>query len=667
MGTSGNGRGSGFDEPFRSRISIQDAAAKLRGKIEKDGQGRDVIRCPGPNHSADDRSLSVWLDDDEPGGIGVHSFSTQTDDDPLALKDWVRAQIGLPNWKPNGKGDRRDDDPIVAKYAYHDAEGTAVLLVNRTKRKSFYQQHIDATGSWVWGGIDERLKVPFRLPELVEAIGKGKDVYVTEGEKGALSMIERGYIATCSPGGAGKWPKHFARWFVGAGRVFILADFDEPGRKHAEKVKSNLGDGPSEVRIINLPGLIPGGDVWDYLASGGDPAFIETMRSGPPPRGHTATELWGMNFPPINFAVPVYIAEGLTLLAGAPKRGKSWLALDLCCAVARGGFTLGDQKCIEGDVLYCALEDSPRRMKSRLKIVCQLADRPPKRLTVWFGKDLPTLGHGCEEALREWIDSVPSPRLIVVDTLNYIRPDRTRDEDPYSYDYRSAVSLQRIAGEFGIAIILVHHTRKSAADDYLESISGTNGLTGGSDAVVVLERQGDGSTVFKGRGRDVEEFEVAMRFEKSTCRWEVLGDAAEARQSDVRTKILKHMREAGWFLTPGEIASQTGLRRNTVDQRLFQMLQSWRDRESRSREIRSPGRRDRRRQGRSDPARRAAGAEMNRSAAGSYDAAEFLMTYPRFRGVIRNSHKKLFISKSRELTSDVPVLFSVSYGSYDPI
>ena len=410
---------------------------------------------------------------------------------------------------------------------------------------------------------------------MIEGIGLGKDVYVTEGEKAALAMIERGYCATCSPGGAGKWPKHFSYWFEGAARVFILADFDEPGRKHAAKVAENLTPAAAEVRIVNLPGLIPGGDVWDYLNAGGDPEKIADMRPGPAPRGHTAVELWGMNFPPVNFAVPVYVAEGLTLLAGAPKRGKSWLALDLCCSVARGGFTLGDQKvCIEGDVLYCALEDSPRRMKSRLKIVCQLADRPPKRLTVWFGKDLPRLGNGCEEALREWIDSVEKPRLIVVDTLNYVRPDRTRDEDPYSYDYRSAVSLQRIAGEFGIAIILVHHTRKSAADDYLESISGTNGLTGGSDAVVVLERQGDGSTVFKGRGRDVEEFEVAMRFEKSTCRWEVLGDAAEARQSDVRSRILKHMRDAGWFLTPTEIASQTGLRRNAVDQRLFQMVKA---------------------------------------------------------------------------------------------
>jgi hypothetical protein len=572
--TSGDGRnGHGFEDNLRPRLSIYDAAAKLRGKVGKDNDGRDVIRCPGPDHSAGDRSLSVWIDDDEPDGFGVFSFSTVDAADPLKTKDWVRRELGLPNWKPKAKNDRRDDDPIVAKYAYQDADGAPVLLVSRTKLKSFYQQHIDEAGAWAWGGIPEAEKVPFKLPELIEGIATGKDVYIVEGEKSALALIERGYIATCSPGGAGKWPKHFAAWFDGA-RVIILPDHDEPGRKHAEKVLANLDGVASEVRVINLPGLIPGGDVWDFLATGGDPARIADMRPGPAPRGHTAAELWAMAFPAINYAVPVYIAEGLTLFAGAPKRGKSWLALDVCCAVANGGFTLGDQHCIEGDVLYCALEDSPRRMKSRLKTVCSLPDRPPKRLTVWFGKDLPRLGNGCEEALREWLESHPDPRLIVIDTLNYVRPDRVRDEDPYSYDYRSATSLQRLASEFGVAIILVHHTRKSAADDYLESISGTNGLTGGSDAVVVLERQGDGSTVLKGRGRDIEEFEMAVRFDKETCRWSVLGDASEARQSDVRLRILRHMREAGWLLTPGEIASQTGLRRNTVDQRLFQMFKA---------------------------------------------------------------------------------------------
>lgn len=561
-------------------LVIEEVCAALHGRLTRDNKGKPVIRCAGPGHSAKDLSLSVWVDDDEPDGFGVLSFSDQ-DQDINAIRDWIRQRIGLPAWKPNGSanghakpnGTGKPRGEIVAKYLYQSVAGDPVLLVNRTKNKEFLQQRPDGHGGWEWGGIAPDQKVPFKLPELVEAIALDKLVYVCEGEKACLALIDRGYPATCSSGGAGNWPSHFASWFGGA-RVCILPDNDEVGLKHADKVEANLKGVAASLIVRRLPGLPLHGDVFDFLAAGGDPARIADLPAGAPRRGHTALELWDMSFPPIKFAVPTYIAEGLTLLAGAPKRGKSWLALDLCVTVAWGGFTLGDQPCVEGDVLYCALEDSPRRMKARLRTFCQLAKRPPHRLTIWYNNDLPRLGEGCEEALREWLDANPGARLIVIDTLNYIRPERMRDEDPYAYDYRSAISLQRLAGERGIAIVVIHHTRKSVADDYLESVSGTNGLTGGSDAVIVLERQNDGTTVFKGRGRDIEEFELAATFDKEACRWRVRGDAAETRQSETKDKILKHLRDAGWFMTPAEIAAGTGLRRSVVDQRLFHMTKA---------------------------------------------------------------------------------------------
>ena len=556
-------------------LVIEDVCAALNGRLTHDNKGRRVIRCPGPGHSLHDLSLSVWVDDDEPDGFGVLPFSEK--DDPIACRDYVRAQIGLPAWKPNGKanghtnGQAKPRGEIIAKYTYHGENGEPVLIVNRTKTKEFLQQRPDGVGGWEWKGIPNEQKVPFRLGELTEAISLDKLVYICEGEKACLSLIEKGYPATCSPGGAGKWPSHFAKWFKDA-RVLILPDNDDVGLRHAEKVEENLRAVAASVIIRRLPGLPKGGDVYDYIAAGRDAAKIADLPPGAPKRGHSAAELWDMNFPAIKFAVPHYIAEGLTLLAGAPKRGKSWLALDLCVSVARGGYTLGNQPCVEGDVLYCALEDSPRRMKSRLQTFCQQAKRAPSRLTIWYNGDLPRLGAGCEDALKEWLASANNPRLIVIDTLNYIRPDRVRDEDPYAYDYRSATTLQRLAQDYGIAIVVVHHTRKSVAEDYLESISGTNGLTGGSDAVIVLERQGDGGTVFKGRGRDIEEFELAATFDKNECRWHVNGDAAESRQSDTQAKILAHLRDAGWLLGAAEIASQTGLRRSVVDQRLFHMV-----------------------------------------------------------------------------------------------
>ena len=121
------------------------------------------------------------------------------------------------------------------------------------------------------------------------------------------------------------------------------------------------------VRIINLPGSPPGGDVVDWIDAGNEPGIIGTLRPGPPARRHSAEALWNMSFPPAKFAMPGYISEGLTLLAGARKRGKSWHGARRSAALAAmGGYTPGDQHCIEGDAPHCALEDSPRRIKDRL-------------------------------------------------------------------------------------------------------------------------------------------------------------------------------------------------------------------------------------------------------------------------------------------------------------
>jgi hypothetical protein len=547
-------------------------AAKLGGELARDGKGQLVIRAPAPDHSKADRSLGVWLDEHDPEGFSVHGLAGE---DWVSLKDYVRTACGLPAFKPNGKGNgkHKPQRNVVAEYVYTDLDGAPVLKVSRTAPKDFFQSR-PAAGGWEPGGIADARRVPFRLPQITERGSLGVVVYVTEGEKAALKLWDHGLPATCSSGGAGKWRQHHARWFAGF-RVIVLADNDEAGRKHAEQVRASLEPVADWVRVVNLPGLPDGGDVADWIDAGNDPRTIPELRSGPPQRGYSAAALWDMQFPPVSFAVPGYIAEGLTLLAGAPKRGKSWLALDVCCAVASGGYTLGDTKCSEGDVLYCALEDSPRRIKERLHRVRQLSDHAPRRLTVWFGADMPRLGDGCEEALTDWIGEQPQPRLIVVDTLNYIRPERTRDEEPYGYDYRSATALQRLCtAHSGLAVIIVHHTRKSPSDDYLESVSGTNGLTGGSDAVMVLERGSDGGFVLKGRGRDLEEFESALRFDRDECRFRALGDLAEARLSDTRQAILKVLRESGWFMSPQEIAQQTGRKPNGIHQQLFKMAKA---------------------------------------------------------------------------------------------
>lgn len=280
----------------------------------------------------------------------------------------------------------------------------------------------------------------------------------------------------------------------------------------------------------------------------------------------TAETLQTQTFPPVSYVIPGVIPEGLTLLAGKPKTGKSWLALDLCIAVAAGRYCLGDKRPQQGDVLYAALEDNPRRLQRRLDKVLgpSFVDTWPDRLsltTVWRRLD-----KGGVDDLAGWIENVSEPRLIVLDTLAGVRPVKT--QQGYTEDYDALASLHRLANDKGLSVLVLHHTRKMEADDPVDTVSGTLGLAGCADTIMVLARSAKGTTLYV-RGRDVEEAEHAVEFEKEACRWTILGEAADIHRSTERGRILAALEEGE--ATVGDLVAATGMPRNNLDQLLFKM------------------------------------------------------------------------------------------------
>jgi hypothetical protein len=225
---------------------------------------------------------------------------------------------------------------------------------------------------------------------------------------------------------------------------------------------------------------------------------------GAHPHGITARDLQLLEFPPISYVVPGLVVEGLTLLAGKPKIGKSWLALDWSLAAAYGGTACGSIRCDKGDVLYCALEDNYRRLKSRMMQLLPNADLP-ERLTLWTS--IPRFDKGGLDELRWWADAAERPRLIVLDTLACVRARRSAKDNAYETDYAALSPLQQFASELNLAVVVVHHLRKLESDDPLDAISGTTGLAGAADSVLVLRRNGEGITLY-GRGRDIEDIEM---------------------------------------------------------------------------------------------------------------------------------------------------------------
>ena len=233
----------------------------------------------------------------------------------------------------------------------------------------------------------------------------------------------------------------------------------------------------------------------------------------------SAASLFGKSFPDIKYIVSGLIPEGLTILAGRPKVGKSWAALEIAVAVASDGYCFGDRKPLHGDVLYCALEDNPRRLQKRIRKIMAAGGAPwPKRLTL--ATQWRRLDDGGVQDAREWADSVERPVLVIFDTLAGVRPDRKSQDTLYDGDYRALTSLHAWANERGLAVVVLHHTRKMEADDPLDTVSGSLGLTGCADTTLVLLRTSQGTTLYL-RGRDIEEAEHAILFDVQTCRWSI--------------------------------------------------------------------------------------------------------------------------------------------------
>jgi RecA-family ATPase len=279
-----------------------------------------------------------------------------------------------------------------------------------------------------------------------------------------------------------------------------------------------------------------------------------------------------MRFEPIKYVVPGVIVEGLTLLAAKPKLGKSWLMLHAAIAVARGGFTLGDIHCAEGDVLYCALEDNLRRLQSRMTKLLGISADWPERLR--FLCEMPRLADGGLDIIQDWIAAADHPRFVIIDTLAMVRAPKNANQTQYDADYDAVKELRKLASKHGIAIVLVHHLRKADSDDAFDTISGTLGLTGAPDTILVLKRDTTGNVVLHGRGRDLIEIEKAITFSKDTCSWTITGEASEARTSAERKAIISAMAEIGTAASPSDIAAIARAKPNNVRRLLSKLAKS---------------------------------------------------------------------------------------------
>lgn len=263
-----------------------------------------------------------------------------------------------------------------------------------------------------------------------------------------------------------------------------------------------------------------------------DPALATVVTGG---------ALDAKQFPPLAWSVPGVIPEGFGLLVGAPKLGKSWLALHLGLAVATGTAALGAvQTGPARPVLYLALEDGERRLQGRCRALLGEGEPIPDNLHVVTR--LPE-AVSAPQVITAWLALHGRRRpLVLLDTLGKVMPPAVPGEGAYARDYRIGGSLKRLSDDHpGTTLLVVHHNRKAESADWMDATSGTQGLNGSADFTLTLTRARNSEDgVLRVTGRDVAEGEYALVARGGT--WSLhgdsLADAARAAETATATEAL---------------------------------------------------------------------------------------------------------------------------------
>ncbi len=555
-----------------------DYSAYYRSELPSltNGGGNNAsARCPFHNHDGKKASLSINL---KTGLFKCHMKDCKAQGDVFHFHqrkhgcDFSTAVKELGNFAGldtgNGKKARKQRGKIVATYDYHDAGGKMIFQVVKYEPKDFRQRRPNGE-DFIWN-IEGIEPVPYHLPELLKA----ETAYICEGEKDCLALADYGLTATCNPMGAGKWRSEYNYHFKGK-RVFILPDNDRPGRDHAQDVAQNLAGVAASVKVVELPGLPEKGDVSDWIQAGGTPEQLQALAEQTPeisvfPEVISAADLEHLVFPEIKYIIKDIIPEGFGLLTARPKKGKSFLGLNVSVAVATGGYALGekDLKVEPGKVFYIAYEDKKRRAQKRLKTVMQ-GDPFPQNL--FIAEFWPRFSDGGLDRLDQWLTANPETRMVIIDTLGRFKPRKKAKEEAYEADLATGGALADLAHKHNVCILGIFHNRKMESEDPLDDVYGSTGLTAAADFVMVLKRgRGQADAELFITGRDIEENTLALRFHKAEGLWEFLGTAEEVVKSRARQDVILILRENG-PLTTREIVSILNKKENTVKTTLYRM------------------------------------------------------------------------------------------------
>jgi AAA domain len=277
-----------------------------------------------------------------------------------------------------------------------------------------------------------------------------------------------------------------------------------------------------------------------------------------------AAELLARRLDPPCIIVDGMLSDGLTVLGGGPKDGKSWLAEDLALAVAAGRPWQARQT-HAGGVLYIDLENGERIIQERLRQLLDGREQPLERLR--FVYEWPCFDEGSGSGLtllEEYLQAERDIGLVIVDMLAGVRPPRTRADSAgvYEGDYAFASRLNQFALAHHIALLGLHHTNKKDVkpENPMRAISGSHGLTGGSSANWLLNRPfGASQAQLYIASRELETSDIVLLRDDLTGAWETTEQVpTEAAVSAERACMLAAFVSRGDVLSYRDLHEATG-------------------------------------------------------------------------------------------------------------
>jgi len=248
------------------------------------------------------------------------------------------------------------------------------------------------------------------------------------------------------------------------------------------------------------------------------PKEVQPLTVTPAPVLQTA------DLPPVKFLIEGILPDGTSLLTAASKIGKSWMVLDIGLCQAAGEPFMGHDTNQCG-VLYLALEDSLHRLKNRMN---KILSGKPAPAQFYFVTEAPKLDNGLLDSLDDHLKKHPDTKLIIIDTLQKIRGQALPREASYAQDYREMETVKSFMDKRGVSTIFVHHNRKMKDDDDpFNMISGTNGIMGAADTIWTITKahRADEEATLHITGRDVEQTDTVIRFDKESWTWKPMGQA----------------------------------------------------------------------------------------------------------------------------------------------